>query len=369
MGSAKGFADFSNSERNDMKLSKIAMALTLALSAPAFAATSNVDISGTIDMSVSSIDGKSDPLATENERATNVSSNNSNLVLKGSEDLGGGAKAIWQVQTYFSAGGTDSKGSANGQLSNGDTFLGISSASLGTLSLGNMDSPVKKLGRKADLFSNRLADSRNLTQETYGDVRLQNSVAYASPAVMGFSAAAAYSSNVSSTAAMEADADMYSLSASYESGPAMAGVGYESRDLAVGEDPSMLRLVGGYSFGDAKVTALWQRAYDTTAAVGADDDRDVWGIGGAYRMGAATLKAQYYSAGELGGVADSGADMWAIGADYSLSKRTTVYATYAQTSNDSAAAFSVSGGGHGDNMGSVMGETTSGVQMGVAHSF
>lgn len=117
------------------------------------------------------------------------------------------------------------------------------------------------------------------------------------------------------------------------------------------------------------MTALWQRAYDTTAAVGADDDRDVWGIGGAYRMGAATLKAQYYSAGELGGVADSGADMWAIGADYSLSKRTTVYATYAQTSNDSAAAFSVSGGGHGDNMGSVMGETTSGVQMGVAHSF
>ena len=354
-----------------MKMTKIAIALALlgSMSAPAIAATSNVDISGTMDMSVSSISGKpSDPLATENSSETNVSSNNSNLVLKGSEDLGDGVKALWQVQTYFSAGGTDSKASANGSLSNGDTFLGLGSG-MGTLRLGNMDSPVKNLGRKADLFSNHLADSRNLTQEKYGDVRMQNSVRYDTPSFSGFSGSIAYSSNLDATAATSASADMYSLSGNYSNGPLFAGVGFESRDLAVGDDPDMWRLVGGYKFGDAKVVGLWQSASNTTGAAGADDDRDVWGIGGAYAMGAFTFKAQYYGAGDLGSTADSGADMWAIGADYSLSKRTTVYAGYAATSNDDGAAFSVSGGGFGDNMGSVAGDTTSGFQMGVAHSF
>lgn len=354
-----------------MKMTKIAIALALlgSMSAPAIAATSNVDISGTMDMSVSSIDGKASAAAAENSSETNVSSNNSNLVLKGSEDLGDGMKALWQVQTYFSAGGTDSKGSASGSLSNGDTFLGLSSESLGTLRLGNMNSPMKNLGGKVDLFRKHLADSRNLTQETYGDVRMQNSVRYDTPSFNGFSGSLAYGSNMSTTAAQSADADMYSLAVNYANGPLFLGAGFESRDLAVGDDPDMWRLVGGYKFGDAKVVGLWQRAGNATGAAGADDDRDVWGIGGAYAMGAFTFKAQYYSAGDLGSTADSGADMWAIGADYSLSKRTTVYAGYAATMNDDAAAFSVSGGGFGDNMGSVVGETTSGIQMGVAHSF
>lgn len=341
-----------------MKMRSIALGLALAFSAPAFAATANVDIAGTIDMSLGSIDGQS-----------NVSSNNSNIVLKGAEDLGGGLSAIWQAQTYFGANGTDSKAASDGRLSNGNTFVGLRGG-FGTVRLGNHDTPVKDLGRKADLFNNRLADSRNLTQETYGDVRAKNSVSYVSPSFGGFSASALYSSNLTATAGSSADPSLYSLAGTYESGPLFAGIGYEKTSLAAGDDPATLRLAGGYAIWDAKIVALWQRQENASGAASVSDDRDVWGIGGSYKVSeAASVKAQYYRAGDLGSASDTGADMWAIGADYRLSKRTGLYATYAKTSNDSGAAFSVSGGGHGDNMGAALGSSTSGFQVGMAHSF
>ena len=85
-----------------MQKKLIALALASAFAAPAFAATSNVDIGGTMAFSIDSLDADSPT----NGRNTNISSNASNIFFKGSEDLGGGLKAIWQVQTYFSAGGT-----------------------------------------------------------------------------------------------------------------------------------------------------------------------------------------------------------------------------------------------------------------------
>ena len=86
-------------------------------------------------------------------------------------------------------------------------------------------------------------------------------------------------------------------------------------------------------------------------------------------MGNILLKAQYYDAGDLNSVSNTGAQMYVVGADYSLSKRTKLQLAYASTDNDSGAKFSAFGGGHGDNPGTVAGGNPTGFSMGVVHNF
>ena len=86
-----------------MQKKLIVLALASAFAAPAFAATSNVDIYGQLDVSVDRVSGiqnqTSSGAGTGNSNtAWRLSSNTSRIGLKGSEDLGGGLAAIWQFE-------------------------------------------------------------------------------------------------------------------------------------------------------------------------------------------------------------------------------------------------------------------------------
>jgi hypothetical protein len=52
-----------------------------------------------------------------------------------------------------------------------------------------------------------------------------------------------------------------------------------------------------------------------------------------------------------------------------MSKRTTVYAAYARTNNDTNSTYSAFGAGHGDNPGTVVGKDPSGLSFGMIHNF
>ncbi|WP_296892094.1 porin [Thiobacillus sp.] len=371
-----------------MQKKLIALALASAFAAPAFAATSNVDISGQLNLSVDYLD--SDTVT--NGGNVGVSSNASNIIFKGSEDLGGGLKALWQIQTYFSTGGTGNTDSTNGSapdgVSSGNTFVGLGGG-FGTVILGKNESPVKMLSRKTDFFGNQIGDSRNLTSvggtNSAGfDTRPNNQVAYTTPSMSGLSGTVAYFSNMNTTAAVSGTAspdatdksvDGWAAAGNYENGPLMLGLGYETHNLsnanAALSDEKVLRLAAGYAIGNFKFTGLYQKADDIAGINGAD--RKVWGLGAGYNMGNILLKAQYYDAGDLNSVSNTGAQMYAIGADYSLSKRTKLQFAYAATDNDSGAAFSAFGGGHGDNpysgANATAGANPTGFSMGVVHNF
>jgi len=219
------------------------------------------------------------------------------------------------------------------------------------------------------------------------DLRPDNVIAYISPNMNGLTGAVAYVTNTNAGAALSNSVTALSAMGTYETGPLMVGLGYEKHNLSnLGggiSDEKAYRLVGGYSFGDFKVTALYQKIADALDTVHggaeANTDRKTWGLGGAYKMGATTLKLQYYKADDktsCGTGVDcgaTGANMVALGADYSLSKRTTAYVAYAKTNNDSnatgGASFSAFGGGHGDNPGTVAGKDPSGFAVGMKHSF
>lgn len=337
-----------------MQKKLIALALASAFAAPAFAATSNVDIFGQMNVSVDMLKGKSLAPATGNKSQMNVSSNASFIGFKGAEDLGGGLKAIWELKTYVSLGGTGTSdtGISTDSFVNGPAYAGLSSG-MGTVMLGKMESPMKLVGRKIDLFNNTLGDIRNFSNGF--DTRPNNAIAYVSPNMAGFQAAVAYVTNVGvnygnylgapaavNGATTNNSVNAWSGSATYTNGPLFVGLGYERHNLsrpdsapATTEDEKDVRVAAGYSFSGFKLVGMYESGKDLGGVNG--KDRKVYGMGGAYNFGASTVKAQWYKAGKTAGAADTGANMWAVGYDYAMSKRTIGYVGYAKTNNDALA--------------------------------
>ena len=377
----------------------IALAIATAFAAPvAMADSGNVKISGKIHVSFDSTKGGVGG-STDNQTISNVSSNASRVAFSGDEDLGNGLKTIWQVETETSLGGT---GSGDGTVGNRNSFLGLTGG-FGTVLMGKNETPFKEVGRKVDLFGDQIGDNRNIVSASNAagsngnqwDLRPSSVVAYASPSMAGFKVAAAYATNTSTTANTLASTSAQSVAATYENGPVFVGLGYERHNVAgstLTTAPTAWRLSAGFDFGSLKLVGLYQTTKDNNATEGvatvnsaasnptttSDDDRNAWGLGAAFKMGSNTLKAQYYRAGDFGNISDTGANMWALGVDHAMSKRTTAYVAYARTANDTrsfnsapanASAFSVTGGGHGDNAGSIAGQNTNSVSVGMMHSF
>jgi len=390
----------------DKKLIALAVA-SLFVAPMAMADNSSVVISGQLHVSVDSLDGGNHAglggANTGNTRQTNVSTNASFLSFDGKEDLGNGLNAIWKLKTYVSLGGTGNSGdpfnaNPNDGFTNGPAYAGLAGASWGALKLGKDESPMKVLSRKTDLFINQIGDTRNLSSEF--ETRPNNAIEYNSPNMGGFSVNAMYSTNLTTAAPPYAGAgvtstssantfatsnsvSLRSVNAMYDAGPFFIGLGYETHSLSdlrltnpasTLKDESAWRVAAGANFGGFKLVGSYERNRDFKGINNADFN--FYGVGGAYKMGSNTIKAQFYKATSLDTATTTpppgtggGAKMYAIGFDHALSKRTTAYLAYARTNNDSNAAFSAFGGGHGDNPGTATGQNPSGFSVGMIHNF
>lgn len=108
-------------------------------------AQSSVEIYGIIDQSVSQT---TTTLGFSNNREQKLSQQSTGfqgglstqrIGFRGSEDLGGGTRAIFQIESSLSAG--DAKDNGFGSRA---TFVGLSNAQIGTLTLGRQDTPMLK---------------------------------------------------------------------------------------------------------------------------------------------------------------------------------------------------------------------------------
>ncbi len=381
-----------------MKKSLIALAVAGAFAAPAFAATSNVDVYGVLNIAV------------EDTNATNVTpavlDNTSRLGFKGSEDLGGGLKAIWQIESALGGNGATignnactskapalTRGAgADGILGNLDdvwtaaapstscttaglatrnTFVGLAGG-FGTVLMGRHDTPYKLGTASLDIFGDTVADYNlgrlNGVQLLFNshDARVGNALAYISPTWSGFHFAAAVVAANEATATNNDTIDATSFTGVYVNGPLFASLSYQDvKDaVALGSDSSAWKLGLGYSFGDAKVGFIYEKVdADTTLS-----DRKSWQLNGSYTMGPIVLKAEYgkVSDADFGITANADQTLWALGVDYNLSKRTTAYLVYGKGDSDAAvAAVSLNGAAiaasaNGD---------VSGWNIGIKHSF
>ncbi|MHB1052425.1 MAG: porin [Thiobacillus sp.] len=417
----------------------LAVAIVSAFAAPAFAATANVDIYGTFAPSVDYVDGGSGTAgdgitSKDSESRSRVSANVSFIGFKGAEDLGGGLSAIWQFESQigFNDFAENSPGQsaaqAGGLFGARESFAGLSSKNLGSVTFGLRDTALKVATGKLDVYGggHTLADYRTLIGAvSNGSIRANNSVTYISPSFGGLTFRG-------TTAAMQEEGSsrnphLYSLSGTYENGPLFVTLAHEDMKFAratgamfgaggyvinavtgagAETEQKNTRLGAGYSFGSFKLGAVWERTKVDVNAIGASTlnvtrfnstpaptvveaglasastDRDAWYLSGAFAMGNTTLKAAYGRAGELDGINDSGAQQISAGVDYSLSKRTTVYGLFTQVRNDSNAAYSLggaptntatfqSGGGVGAHgvAAAAMGQDPRGISVGMIHKF
>ena len=317
-----------------MQKKLIALAVAGMFAVPAaFAATSNVDIYGVLNVDVNRVD--QDVNGVDNQ--VSVSSNASRIGFKGSEDLGGGLSAIWQIESGFTAD------EGTGNFATRNTFVGLKGG-FGTILAGRHDTPVKLLGRSVDNFGDGMADSRNLlgSERFVGanvfDLRPNNTIAYTTPDMSGLTAMLAYVTGTGTDNGLDNnDTDLWSANVVYANGPFMLGAGYEKHNTAT-NDEKIWRLVGKFTMADLTLGAQYDNA---SSDIDSDNDHNGWGVFANYKLGAVTLKANYLSVGDAKGVNDSGAKQYTLGADYALSKRSTVYAYYAQIKNDRWAAYTL----------------------------
>lgn len=417
----------------------LAAAIAGAFVAPAaMADTSNVTVFGLVGVEAASVStGTGDPLAggTANagKRTGRVnSSNNTELGFKGTEDLGNGMSAVWQIavdvwvdgQTANPVGTTTTS-----FASTRNTFVGIESKQWGRITAGKNDTPYKTSTGSLDMFSNTLADynalmgtkawqgtastaSAGITVSNNGgssnsasfDTRFSNMVMYSTPTFNGFTANAMWAAaneayNQDQGSATRTKGSQYSLSAVYSNGPIYATIAHEQQRIqnAVNEASAApkdkaLKLGFGYNFGATKVGVIWEKISDdrTQAAVAStfggtsnqlttnvnsrSIEHKAWYIGASHTMGKAVLKAAYTHMGDLDGTSDTGAKQWSAGVDYNLSKRTKVYALYTKLSNERLGAYSLGQGGlqiatNAGGSAVVGGADPSGFAVGMQHSF
>ena len=326
----------------------LAIAIAGAVSAIAVPAMADTTVYGQLHASYDLLDADGAGVKSKNS----VSSNSSRVGVKGSADLNGGLKAIYQAEWGMDTGGKDdTKGLV---FSNRNQVVGIAGG-FGAVLLGRHDTPLKTVGRKADLFwSTQLGQNRNIVNPGNWDLRVNNVIAYQTPKMGGFQALAAYVTDLAGTD----DNTAFSVNGFYNAGPIMLGAGYETHDLDGAPDENAYRLMGSYKIGPAKLVGFYQ---DETNAASAD--ANVIGVGAAYKLGAGTVKGQYYTRDIDGTSKDP--DLIAIGYDHKLGAKTDVYAQYATISEGAK----LGGAGHGESISSTNGGDSDGISFGIRHKF
>jgi predicted porin len=248
---------------------------------------------------------------------------NSRFGFKGSEDLGGGLKANFQLEQGFSidTGATASAGF------NRQAWVGMSGG-FGEVQLGkayNAFDDVSALA--ASVFDSDLAPINNVFVSTAFASADANTIKYATPSFGGFSGAASYSLGEDKTAAFSAS-KVYALSGKYENGPLAVGIAFANAkstnpaSINGAYDVDGTRLAASYNLGAAKLLASYGRVSAT------DEKTNEYEIGVDVPLSAAlTLSAGYAkSKTKLTGVTEFDDKSFGVAATYSLSKRTTLYA-------------------------------------------
>lgn len=340
----------------------IALGVVFSSAQPVLANTTGLNVYGRAHASADYLDNGADS-------DLNVSSNSSRIGIRGSTDIAEGLKGILQVETQINYD------NGSGSLAARDTFVGLEGG-FGRIRFGQIDTPLKQIRSAVDVFGDQIGDLRNLTRlhSSTGtaftgqdfDARFKNGIFYNTPSFGGFVFNLHYTPEVKEATDLEDESAAYSTSLAYEAGNLYLAIAHEQWESV--EDSNAIRLGARYKINNLTVNGLFQQA--TIKNLTADEDVQVLGAGVSYKFSAKWLgKTQVYNL-DAKDREDSGATLLAVGADYVLSNQFRVLFAYAQTDNEEAAAYRITGGGgYGDAVATVVGETATGLSVGFRYDF
>ena len=264
-------------------------------------------------------------------RRNRVSDRLSLLGVRGTEDLGGGLKAFFQLETAFFPDQN------NSPFATRNSGVGLQSP-WGTVLLGRWDTPFKAANAAiVDPFENNsLADITGVTlNQGNFSRREQNTVQYWSPNWRGIALRAHYSANEGKTAT--ANPSLYSASVTYRSGNVYAAYAWEKHNdqngatVAAGVEEEGNVVSGYYVMGAAKLFGQYGE-YKRTGTT----TQKSYLAGASWTLGNHVLLASYQNSRD-GGAANAAqpkCDLVGVGYRYDFSKRTSLVAEYVKVTND-----------------------------------
>jgi predicted porin len=331
-----------------MQKKLIALAVAGLVSAPVFA-QSNVTIYGTIDYGYT-WQGRNITSGVDHRSGIDSGVSKANrLGFKGSEDLGNGLKAVFVLESGIQGDSNGSDGLWGGAGAR-QAYAGVA-GNFGTVAFGRQYTPQHVFTGAIDPFGkNGIGSAKNVI---VGDDRLDNLLAYISPNWGGFSFIAggtlAYSGNEprenDNGSSCLANADLclnnvrvWAIAPSYANDKLFAALNYHVAHVNSSSAVDSLKVIdlfASYDFGIFKLSGHYGQR---TSELDGIDDISVrqWLLGATVpltpndklQVSYTHRKSKDLDALGLDGAARVG--QWALGYEHSLSKRTALYAQFAQ---------------------------------------
>jgi predicted porin len=349
-----------------------------ALFAPAAAfAQTTVQIYGTLNADIESVKATG-AAGTNFASRSRVTSNSSNIGFRGTEELGQGLRAFFQIESQVNF---DNGAQGGAFWASRNSAIGLIS-SYGQVLLGQWDSPYKfstvRIDPTGDVgiggYSGIIGGTgavttgqggQNFAERSSFERRVANVLQYWTPNWNGFSGRLAYGTgdtNVGNSSIGVSEASglrpaLYAGTAVYESGPLYATVAYERHKdfqplntllgapASSGKDDGLKAGVEygfghGFALGGIVERLKWHA--DDINGLGALERKTTnWYLVGKYNVGPHAVALSYGQKGEekLSGagfsdLSDSKARQVTARYGYSLSKRTQLYAIATRISND-----------------------------------
>lgn len=406
-----------------MKKKYLALAIAGLASAPFALAQSNVTIYGKLNLGFDryKAEGATAGSAFDLDSRSRLMDNSSRIGFRGTEDLGNGLKALFQIESGFNADASaGAVGASTGTLGSRPTFVGLQ-GNWGTVLVGRQDvyygngklDEPNRLGLMPNAFENAAAGRNAIAADgsllpggrdgrmTGALARTDNVLTYITPSYEGFSGKIQYATPTgeATPAGSSAKDSAWALNLTYDNGPWYAQVDWMRReDTVLAWDGSAAATANGnkveawkaglaYAFPtDTHVGFVWEELKNTTGngaallanATNPERKRKSWALNVVQGFGNAKAYLKYGRLddveGAAGGGTDTSARQWALGVSYSLSKRTALNAFYSKISNDRNADYqfiTYNGGAAGSNTtpAAALGADPTSFGVGLVHSF
>lgn len=347
---------------------KIAALAALSAAAVGAHAQSSVTMFGVVDVNVRYVNNTDLP---SNMTMNNSGLSSGRLGFRGVEDLGGGLKAGFWLESDVNADtGTTS---ATGKFFQRRSTLSLM-GNFGEVRLGRDFTPASQIPTIYDPFSVIGLANGNITSRLptafANYYRHDNAVQYFSPVFAGLKLELMYAMDERTTDNMGQHTGARVV---YDNGPLSLSLAYgQTKANAGGANLKQTGFGASYDLGMVKLTGMYQRdtlpfgTYGTAAVAAGSENRYM--LGAIIPVGNNLIRASYTRTDSRGGSAaynDSDADKYAIGYVHNMSRRTAVYGTLAHISNKGGANFALAGGAAG----LAAGGKSTGMEFGIRHAF
>ena len=319
-------------------MKKLALAAALTALATSVSAQ-NVTVYGVIDSGFQKHDNGTGSYTRGSDNALATS----RLGFRGTEDLGGGLRANFQIEGLLNPN-TGSMGSttvATNEVFNREAWVGIAGA-FGEIRMGRQDvTYAQDIDIGTSQFNNFGNRAINGTAIELGTDQ-KNVVKYISPTMSGFSLQLGYGSANNAGATTDTSGDQKGAAISFTKGAVKLFAGVHNNDAtATAGKRDFVSYGGSYDFGVASVGATYAEG-DVNNTNGAKNKSTQ----GSVRMplaGGLALHGVYAVAKDGAQSTNGEGKGYTVGVTKTLSKRTTLYAAYTAVDNQANARMYMAG--------------------------